>query len=241
MADDSKTETDERDDELDERDSDDEVESERKPEAKTKTSASKPRAAAGRAAPANAAGGMPSAVVGVIAVLALAAGGAGGWFGHIAQAKAALRADSTAPTTESGPCGSWAQKVCGSAGKQSAVCQQAKDASQMLTPLTCQAGLEAMPATLAKLKTMRSSCDKLVAKLCADLPPDSQTCTMVKEKTPSFPSQRCDEMMQHYDEVIGQLKQIDAAQKQMGAGGPGGPGGPGGMSAPGGPVVASPQ
>ena len=48
-------------------------------------------------------------------------------------------------------------------------------------------------------------------------------------------------MMEHYDEVIRQLKQIDAAQKQMGAGGPGGPGGPGGMSAPGGPVVASPQ
>lgn len=241
MADDKKIDTDERDDELDEqddRDSDDEVESERKPEAKTKASASKPRAAAGRAAPAKPAGGTSSAVVGVIAALALAAGGAGGWFGHIAQAKAALRADSTAPTTESGPCGSWAQKVCASAGKQSAACQQAKDGAQLLTPLTCQAGLEALPATLTKLKAMRSSCDKLVAKLCADLPPDSQTCAMVKERTPSFPSQRCDEMMQHYDEVIGQLKQIDAAQKQMGAGGPGGPGG---MGAPGGPVVASPQ
>jgi hypothetical protein len=240
MADDNKTDTDERDDELDEqddRDSDDEVES--KPEPKTKASASKPRAAAGRAAPAaKSPGGVSSAVVGVIAVLALAAGGAGGWFGHIAQAKAALRADSTAPTTESGSCGNWAQKVCGSAGKQSATCQQAKDASQFLTPLTCQAGLEAMPATLTKLKSLRSSCDKLVTKLCADLPPDSQTCAMVKERTPSFPSQRCDEMIQHSDEVIGQLKQIDAAQKQMGAGGPGGPGG---MGAPGGPVVASPE
>jgi hypothetical protein len=241
MADEKKNEADEREDELedqDDRDSDDEVESEREPEAKTKAGASKPRVQAGRAAPAKTAGGVSSAVVGVVAVLALAAGGAGGWFGHIAQAKAALRADSTAPTTESGLCGSWAQKVCGSAGKQSATCQQAKDASQFLTPLTCQAGLEAMPATLTKLKALRSSCDKLVTKLCADLPPDSQTCAMVKERTPSFPSQRCDEMMQHYDEVIGQLKQLDAAQKQMGAGGPGGPGG---MSAPGGPVVASPQ
>lgn len=234
MADQDKTETDERDDdELEERD-DDDVESEPKPEPKTKASASKPRAGASAAktSPAKA-GGVPSAQVGVFVVLALAAGAAGGWFGHIQQAKAALRADSAAPTTESGPCGAWAQKVCGSAGKQSAACEQAKGAADLLTPLTCQAGLEAMPATLAKVKAARSSCDKLVSKLCADLPPESKTCAMVKERTPSFPPQRCEEMLTHYDEVIGQLKQIEQAGA-MQMGGPGGPGGPG-------PVVVSPH
>jgi hypothetical protein len=61
---------------------------------------------------------------------------------------------------------------------------------------------------------------------------------MVKERTPSFPSERCTEMLEHYDEVIGQLKQIEQAQAGM-QGGPGGPG----MGAPGGPgpVVVSPQ
>jgi hypothetical protein len=247
MKDQDENEAERDEEDTDDRDSDDEVESERAPEPKTKASASKARATASssKAAPVKASGGMGSAQVGLIAILALAAGGAGGWFGHIAQAKAALRADSPAPTTESGTCGQWAQKVCGSAGKQSAACAQAKGAAELLTPLTCDAGLLAMPATLAKLKTMRSGCDKLVTKLCGDLPPGSQTCAMVKERTPSFPSERCTEMLEHYDEVIGQLKQIEQAQAGMQMGGPGGPGmgGPGGpgMGAPGGPVVVSPQ
>jgi hypothetical protein len=45
---------------------------------------------------------------------------------------------------------------------------------------------------------------------------------MVKERTPSFPPTRCDEMLAHYDEVLGGLKQMDQEQgAQMGAAPPG--------------------
>ena len=231
MKDQDETEAERDEDETEDRDSDEEVRDAREPEPKRK--ANPPQGRGASAAPPKSSG-ISSAQVGLIAVLALATGGAVGWFGHIAQAKAALRADSAAPTTESGSCGSWAQKICGSSGKESAACAQAKGAAELMTPLTCEAGLLAMPATLSKLKVMRSSCDKLVTKLCADLPPNSQTCSMVKERTPAFPAQRCEEMMQHYDEVIGQLRQMDQQQAAMHPGGPGGPGGPG-------PVVVSPQ
>ncbi|HYP87025.1 MAG TPA: hypothetical protein VEQ59_02715 [Polyangiaceae bacterium] len=197
---------------------------------------------AASAAPAAPSGSVPSSRVGLFVVLALAAGGAAGYFGQIQQAKAAAaKADQAAPVgsnaAEKGPCGTWQEKICSSSGKESAPCQQAKDAAELLTPSTCTAGLAAMPATLGRLKAARASCDKLVGKLCADLPPGSETCSMVKEKTPSFPSQRCDEMLKHYDEVIAQLKQIDQ-QGGMHMGGPGGPGGPGGHGGPGpGPVI----
>jgi hypothetical protein len=50
---------------------------------------------------------------------------------------------------------------------------------------------------------------------------------MVKERTPGFPRERCDEMLAHYDEVIGGLKQMDQQQAgQMGGPGHGGPGVP---------------
>jgi hypothetical protein len=84
-----------------------------------------------------------------------------------------------------------------------------------------------MPATLAKLKAARASCDTLVGKLCADLPPGSSTCDMVKERTPSFPAKRCDEMLKSYDKVIEELRSIDQqGGMQMGAPGmpPGAPG-----------------
>jgi hypothetical protein len=190
---------------------------------------------------------VPSSRVGVFVVLALAAGAAAGWFGQVQQAKAAAAKADAAPApigsagVTTGPCRDWQDKICGSSGKQSAACSQAKGATELLTPSTCAAGLLAMPATLTRLKAARASCEKLVGKLCTDLPPGSETCAMVKDKTPSFPSQRCDEMLEHYDEVIAQLKQIDQQGGMqpggMRMGGPGGPGGPG----PHGPGPVSPH
>jgi hypothetical protein len=169
---------------------------------------------------------LPASRAGLFVVLALAAGGAAGWFGHIQQAKAQVqRADSAAAPAGSGvagPCGSWQEKICASNGATSAACQQAKGATDLLTPSTCQAALGVLPATLAKLKAARASCDSLVKKLCADLPQGSSTCEMVKERTPSFPAKRCEDMLKNYDAVISELRSMD----QQGGlqGGPGGPG-----------------
>lgn len=157
--------------------------------------------------------GVSPSRVAVFAVLALAVGAAAGWFGQVAYAKQKLNADSTPATAGSGaatgPCVTWEKKLCASGGEQSALCQQAKAASGILVPSTCEAALEAVPATLAKVKLERASCEQLVNKLCADLPPGSGACTMVKEKTPSFPPARCTEMLGTYAEVLDGVKQID--------------------------------
>ena len=89
-----------------------------------------------------------------------------------------------------------------------------------------------MPATIAKVKAARASCEDLVSKLCGDLPKGSQACDLVKDKTPSIPAGQCKEMLEHYDEVIGQLRTMD--QQGMGMGGP--PGGPPGAMPPGHPA-----
>ncbi len=176
----------------------------------------------------------------MFAIFALAAGGAAGWFGHDAQAKAKVRAESVAPAgsgVPAGACGAWQEKICGSSGDKSAVCAQAKGAVELLTTSGCEAAMAAMPATLAKLKAARASCETLVSKLCKDLPQGSQACDMVKERTPSFPTQRCEEMLKRYDEVIGSLREMDQrGGMPMGGpqmGNPHGPGGPGGPGAPG--------
>jgi hypothetical protein len=162
----------------------------------------------------------------LFAVVALAAGGAAGWFGHIEQAKAMLRADAApaaaGSASASGPCRSWEKQICASGAEQSAACQQAKAATELLTPATCEAALQAMPATLAKIKAGRVPCETLVGKLCTDLPPGSATCQMVKERTPSFPSERCREMLGTYDTVLAEVKMLDEQVGQMGHGMPGG-------------------
>lgn len=168
----------------------------------------------------------PPAPMGIFVAIGLAAacvGAAGGWFGHEAQAKAKLRAESVPAASGSaapaGPCGAWQQKICAGSGDTSSACAQAKSATDLLTPSTCTVALESVPATLAKVKAARASCDSLVAKLCADLPAGSNTCAMVRERTPAFPPERCSGMLTHYDEVIAELRQMEQqGGPQMGAG-----------------------
>lgn len=226
MSDQDEPKANERDSNED-RKSDPESESAREParESSKKAATNHRSGAKTREPAAKAPAGIPSSRVAVLAVLALLAGGAAGWFGHAQQAKAAaLKADAAPVDAATGPCSAWEQRICADNGAESAACMQAKGAAELLTPSTCEVALTAMPATVAKLKAMRAPCDNLVSKLCADLPPGSQTCTMVKEKTPMFPAQRCDEMLTQYDQVLAELRQLEEQGGMMG-----GPGGPPGM------------
>ncbi len=243
------TEPEDHDEDLDD---EEEEEEESPPPARAKAKAS-PSKSAGPAASAPAkSGSIPMTNAIAIGVAALVIGGVGGWFGQIQKTKAAVRAEIAAAPVGSGaptgPCGAFQSQVCKGSGEQSAACQQAKGAAELLLSSTCESALATMPETLAKIKTARASCDKLVAKACADLPPGSQTCSMVKERTPSFPRERCDQMLANYDKVIGELKQMDSGGSPMGGmrmggmpggmppgmrpasgGPPGAPGMPGGM------------
>ena len=163
-----------------------------------------------------------------VGIVALAAGGAAGWFGHIQQGKAKIQAEATAPAGSSAApsCGAWEKRLCSASGAQSLSCQQAKGVSSLLTSSVCDVALEAMPATLAKVKAQRVPCDTLVTRLCKDLPPESATCGMIKERTPLFPPEKCKEMLGNYEQVLGEVRQIDQQNGMPPMGMHGGHGGP---------------
>jgi hypothetical protein len=93
---------------------------------------------------------------------------------------------------------------------------QAKGATGLMTPGTCEVALESVPATLAKVKAERVPCDTLVQKLCKEVQPDSKGCALVKEKTPLFPIERCKEMLANFDQVLAEVKRIDETPMPMG-------------------------
>jgi hypothetical protein len=154
----------------------------------------------------------------LFAAVGLAAGAAVGWFGHIATAKAKARADTaptpaasgSAATAKSGPCATLEKELCSKTGDASAACEQAKSAANLLTSGTCELALETVPAMIEKVKAARAVCDSLVTRLCNDLTPVSGACAMVKERTPSFPTERCVELNKNYDQVLAELKQMEA-------------------------------
>ena len=149
----------------------------------------------------------------LFAVVALAAGGAGGWF--LRDAKAAEDVSPTPDTGgaaaagSAGVCGDWAQKVCEGVGEENEACGQAKAAAGLLPEGACGSALADLPATVEKAKAARSTCDQLVEKACADLGKETETCKLVAAKTASFPASQCKQMLENYDKVLGELKQME--------------------------------
>jgi hypothetical protein len=175
-----------------------------------------------------AAGWLPR-LVGPVAA-GLIVGLAGGWFGHEVPALAAIGTDPAA-------CTAWREALCeGTGGSESASCVQARSASELLPASTCRDALKHLPATLATLRAARADCTTLVEKLCGDLGTETETCKMVRDKTPAFPVDRCKAMQESYDKVLGQLRDLEARGGPNAAppgprrgGRPGGPPHAGGM------------
>lgn len=168
----------------------------------------------------------------LIAVLALAAGFGVGWFGHNYQVEKALKTADAAVQGEGdgarGPCKDWETAFCTKFGDKSFPCVQAQSVSSLLSGSACEQAIKTMDAQVKKIEDSRASCTNMMDKLCGDLGAESKACELVRDQTPSFAPQRCEDMMKNYDQVLGQLKMMEQRGALPGQGGPGGPGGPGG-------------
>lgn len=131
------------------------------------------------------------------------------------QAQKSAPAASGSAVAAGAECDEYAKKVCEKAGDESPTCSSFKDATHLMSPAACSAGLKDMSVTLSKLASVRSECDKLVKTLCAAVGPSTKTCQMVTEQTASFPPERCKEMAQHIPEVTEELKRMEAANQPL--------------------------
>jgi protein-disulfide isomerase len=114
-------------------------------------------------------------------------------------------------------CKTFTDKVCAAAGEGGAACQNLRQTVELLTPAACTAALADIDTTLAKLKEQRASCDQLVTKLCADLGESTDSCRLVREKTPEFPSERCEQMLKSYANVLEELQRRELANQPLDA------------------------
>jgi protein-disulfide isomerase len=112
-------------------------------------------------------------------------------------------------------CADYATKVCKEAGEQSTTCATIKSASELLAPEACATALVKVDFTLKKLAEQGKKCEELVTKLCGDLGETTQTCEMVRTQTKTFAPDRCALMVEHYPEVLADLKQQEDRLKPL--------------------------
>ena len=112
-------------------------------------------------------------------------------------------------------CADYEKRICKESGDTSQTCTTIKAAIELLPPQACEKALANVDFSVKKLAEKRKKCDELTTKLCAELGPETATCTMVKDKTKEFPPERCDMMMQHYAEVVADLKRQEEKNKPL--------------------------
>lgn len=120
---------------------------------------------------------------------------------------AAVAANGTKPEAKTaGPCADYAAKLCAKTGEQTPLCGATKLATGVMAPAACTAAIKGFASTEGLLKDQRKGCDELVNKLCTEEGKTSEVCTLVKEKIPQVPAERCSGFLEHYTEIKAQLK-----------------------------------
>ena len=112
-------------------------------------------------------------------------------------------------------CADFEKRICKESGETSQTCTNLKATLELLPPAACEKALANVDFSVKKLADKRKKCDELVTKLCAEIGPETGTCAMVKDKTKEFPPERCDMMMQHYAEVVADLKRQEEKNKPL--------------------------
>jgi protein-disulfide isomerase len=117
----------------------------------------------------------------------------------------------------SGPCATYATKLCDKAGADSPTCQAIKTTTDLMPPAACAAGLKDVEYTTKKLAAAHKSCDELVEKLCTAIGPDTQSCQLVTTETKKFPPEKCKMMLEHLPEVTAELQKMEQANQPLSA------------------------
>jgi protein-disulfide isomerase len=112
-------------------------------------------------------------------------------------------------------CEQLAKKICDKSGETSGTCTSAKATTALFSESTCTQAIKDFAATEKKLSDQGKKCEELTTKLCAGVGPETETCTMVKEKTKAFPPDQCVQMMEHVDEIVADLKKQEMANQPL--------------------------
>ncbi|MBI5500589.1 MAG: thioredoxin domain-containing protein, partial [Deltaproteobacteria bacterium] len=134
--------------------------------------------------------------------------------GHPGTSPATTATTPPAPTAE-GVCADWTKAICDAAGAQSGDCSTVKRAAELMSAAACTAALGDLGVATAAIERSKGACTELMTRLCKDIGEDTESCKMVKEQTPMFPPEQCQQMLTGYDEVLGQLRQMEEANKPL--------------------------
>ncbi|MBI5488490.1 MAG: thioredoxin domain-containing protein, partial [Deltaproteobacteria bacterium] len=134
--------------------------------------------------------------------------------GHPGTSPATTSTTPPAPSAE-GACADWTKAICDAAGEQSGDCTTVKRAAEMMSAAACTAALGDLSVATAAIERAKGACTELMTRLCKDIGEGTESCKMVKEQTPMFPPEQCQQMLTSYNDVLNQLRQMEESNKPL--------------------------
>jgi protein-disulfide isomerase len=123
--------------------------------------------------------------------------------------------DGATATEES--CHKLAKLVCEGGGEQSSICQGIVTTVAVLPPSSCAEALKDPKFVTEKVGAQKESCRTLTTRLCKDMGERTAACAMARDQGEKFDAQRCKMMLEHYDEVLTDLRAFEKEQMPLGA------------------------
>jgi protein-disulfide isomerase len=119
--------------------------------------------------------------------------------------------------TATGPCSDMVAKLCERTGDKSELCNASRSLADVLPADACLATVKDFAQVGQRIDAERKVCLDLIERLCTDIGPTTDTCKMVREQTPEFPKERCEELTREYAQVLTELKQREAQNQPLSA------------------------
>jgi protein-disulfide isomerase len=111
----------------------------------------------------------------------------------------------------SADCATFVSEVCRAAGETSQTCGDVKAVTEALSTAACRAISRDLGHALRKIADRHEDCDRLAAKLCAEL--GQEACQLAKTQIRNLPAERCVSMLGHFAEVAAEARRIEEGQR----------------------------
>lgn len=114
-------------------------------------------------------------------------------------------------------CRNLTKLVCDNGGEQSSICRGVTTAITVLPSSSCEVALKDPKAIIARVSELQGNCRTLTTRLCKDIGESTGACAMAREQGERFDAQRCQVMLEHYAEVLTDLRTYEKEQTPLGA------------------------
>jgi protein-disulfide isomerase len=114
-----------------------------------------------------------------------------------------------------GECAAYSKSLCDKVGPDSQHCMAIRDLQDILSPKACAAGTKEFAYTERKLVNEAKPCTDLIERLCKDVGPETESCKMVRARTPGFGPRQCIAMTEQYASVLGELRKAEEKTRPL--------------------------